>query len=206
MEVHPPEHPIRSVRDFFLHLLTITVGLLIALGLEALVEQFHHRHLVHEAESELRAEIAGNQKDLESALPFYTRQMDENNKMLDVIHKVGNSKNAGMDFNGVTLNQASYVTAQTDGALGLMSYEESKEYADVYGLQTDFAKEQEAAIGVAAPLIGSLFSHGVSMDKMTPAQLEAMSATLEAYNGHLFILKAIGKQLDALYKSTLSNH
>ena len=38
MEVHPPHSPVRSIKDFMVHLLAITIGLLIALGLEASVE------------------------------------------------------------------------------------------------------------------------------------------------------------------------
>ena len=47
-------------RDFLLHLFTITVGLLIALSLEGLVEWQHHRHLVHDAEKSPHAEISSN--------------------------------------------------------------------------------------------------------------------------------------------------
>ena len=45
IEVHPPDEKIHGVRDFLLHLFTITIGLLIALGLEAGVERLHHHHL-----------------------------------------------------------------------------------------------------------------------------------------------------------------
>jgi hypothetical protein len=49
VEVHPPSKPIHSIKDFMVHLLAITIGLLIALGLEAAVEAVHHRSLVREA-------------------------------------------------------------------------------------------------------------------------------------------------------------
>ena len=41
MEVHPPEHGIHSWRDFLVHMGTITLGLVIALGLEAAAEALH---------------------------------------------------------------------------------------------------------------------------------------------------------------------
>lgn len=189
-----------------MHLLTITVGLLIALSLEKLVEHVHNRHLVHEAEAAMHAEMMENQKDVEKTLPFYDRQIVENNKLLDVLHKVGDQKEAGIDFNGLTLKQSSYLTAQTDGALGLMPYEESRKYADVYTLQMDFSKEEDVTINTAAPLVGSLFSHGVPMAKMSPSQKEALDTELQAYNGHLFVLKAIARELNALYNTTLSGN
>jgi uncharacterized membrane protein YccC len=61
MDVHPPRQAIHSWKDFLLHLLTITVGLFIALTLEAAVESLHHRHLVRDARDMLQREIASNQ-------------------------------------------------------------------------------------------------------------------------------------------------
>lgn len=60
MDVHPPHQPVRGWKDFALHLLTITVGLFIALTLEAAVQSMHHRHLVRDARQNLRREIAAN--------------------------------------------------------------------------------------------------------------------------------------------------
>jgi hypothetical protein len=60
MEIHAPEGPIHSVRHFLIHLLTITVGILIALSLEGLNEWRHHRNLVHEAQSNLANELHDN--------------------------------------------------------------------------------------------------------------------------------------------------
>jgi hypothetical protein len=36
LEVHPPHHAASSWRDFFIHIATIVIGLLIAIGLEQL--------------------------------------------------------------------------------------------------------------------------------------------------------------------------
>ena len=60
LDVHAPHDRMEGWRDFLLHLLTITIGLLIALSLEGLVDWRHHRHLVHEAETNLHGEIVRN--------------------------------------------------------------------------------------------------------------------------------------------------
>jgi hypothetical protein len=44
MDVHPPHHGIDTWRDFFVHMATICLGLLIALGLEQGVESIHRAH------------------------------------------------------------------------------------------------------------------------------------------------------------------
>src|ERR1019366_2657757 len=44
LEVHPSQSAIHSWRDFFIHIATICVGLLIAVVLEQTVEAVHHHH------------------------------------------------------------------------------------------------------------------------------------------------------------------
>jgi hypothetical protein len=53
LDVHPPEHTPHSWRDFFIHIATIVVGLVIAIGLEQTVEFFHHRQQRHHLEAAL---------------------------------------------------------------------------------------------------------------------------------------------------------
>lgn len=70
MDVHPPHGAIHSWRDFFVHLVVITLGLLIALGLEGVVGWGHNKHLVHTAEANLRAELLANRKTLADDFRF----------------------------------------------------------------------------------------------------------------------------------------
>jgi hypothetical protein len=60
LDVHPPHEPIHSWKDFFIHLITITIGLFIALSLEQTVEWVHHRHQVAETREALRIELQQN--------------------------------------------------------------------------------------------------------------------------------------------------
>src|ERR1700733_14408633 len=60
MDVHPAHQAPRTWSEFFLQLVTITIGLFIALTLEAGVESLHHRHLVREARENLRREMQIN--------------------------------------------------------------------------------------------------------------------------------------------------
>jgi hypothetical protein len=74
LDVHPPERGIHGIRDFFIHLMTITVGLLIALGLENAVEAVHHRHQRKEAEVTLR------QANIRITLDVYTQAVNSNKR------------------------------------------------------------------------------------------------------------------------------
>ena len=44
LDVHPPHETVHTWKDFFIHIATICVGLLIAVGLEQTVEAVHHHH------------------------------------------------------------------------------------------------------------------------------------------------------------------
>jgi hypothetical protein len=48
LDVHAPHEGTHTWKDFFIHIATIVVGLLIAIGLEQAVEHFHERHQLHE--------------------------------------------------------------------------------------------------------------------------------------------------------------
>lgn len=58
LDVHPPHTPTHTWKDFFIHIATITVGLLIAVGLEQSVEALHSRHEASELREILKAESA----------------------------------------------------------------------------------------------------------------------------------------------------
>ena len=60
MDIHAPDHPILSWKQFFVHLVVVTCGILIALGLEGIHETVHTRHLVRDARENVRSEMSRN--------------------------------------------------------------------------------------------------------------------------------------------------
>src|SRR5580693_6564970 len=60
LEVHPAHHAASSWKEFFVHIATIVLGLLIAVGLEQTVEYIHHRRELTQARAELREERKAN--------------------------------------------------------------------------------------------------------------------------------------------------
>jgi hypothetical protein len=60
LDVHAPHGGVHTWKDFWIHLGTITLGLLIAISLEQSVEYFHHLHQRHQLEADLQAEGAEN--------------------------------------------------------------------------------------------------------------------------------------------------
>ena len=60
LDVHAPHEPIHTWKGFVIHIATITIGLLIAIGLEQLAEYVHHRHQAAAIAGKLRAESYEN--------------------------------------------------------------------------------------------------------------------------------------------------
>ncbi len=60
LDVHPPHAPTHTWRDFLIHIATICVGLLIAIGLEQSVEAIHHRRERDALVQEMRVEAERN--------------------------------------------------------------------------------------------------------------------------------------------------
>jgi hypothetical protein len=60
MDIEGPDSPIRSIRDFATHIATVTIGILIALSLEALIEAHRNHELVEHTRADFRAEFTTN--------------------------------------------------------------------------------------------------------------------------------------------------
>ena len=58
LDVHPAHHAASTWRDFFIHIATIVIGLLIAVGLEQTVEYFHHQHQLHDVRHGILADAS----------------------------------------------------------------------------------------------------------------------------------------------------
>ncbi len=56
LDIHDAQHAASTWREFFIHIATIVLGLMIAVGLETTVEYIHHQHERRQLEEDLRAE------------------------------------------------------------------------------------------------------------------------------------------------------
>jgi len=134
--------PDYSVKEFMLHLLAITIGLLIALGLEASVEWMHHRRLVREARENIAQEIRDNQQSLTKEMSALPREEDQVEKLLKVVSQEEKGGSAKPDqhlvWSVTRLNDSSWNTAFSTGAVGHMDYDEVRRYSQLYALQQMF--------------------------------------------------------------------
>jgi hypothetical protein len=139
MEVHAPHEPIRSWKDFFLHLTTITIGLLIALSLEGMVEWMHHRHLVNEAHENLQEEIRENRQTLDQDRVYIQADLERIDKIMAMLRQLRENPkmhaDASIRMSWASVNDSAWKTARDTGALSLMSYKKVQMLSDVYSTQ-----------------------------------------------------------------------
>jgi hypothetical protein len=212
IDVHPPNEPIHGWRDFFIHLTTITIGLLIALSLEGCVEWQHHRHLVHVAEASLHNEIQQNSHDVHESIELLHKQQQALVQDVTVLKYIIKNQKAPADgaiainFNIRSLNNVSWKTAQSTGALSYIPYATAQEYADIYNTQDELeVAEQQAArdaIVSVAPFINS------SKADTDPTGGEALSVKqkIEVFQGQLILVNSLLDTLDGQYKKFLAAH
>ena len=148
LDVHPPEHGIHGTRDFFMHLLTITVGLLIALALENAAEAVHHRHQRREAEEVLRHELEDNQKKLPEILASAQKTRENMVRVLNFLEdrregKPGDASGIKLGYSEANLQSSGWKTVQATGVLVYMDPEHVRRYAGAYTSQ-QWLEESEA--------------------------------------------------------------
>jgi hypothetical protein len=210
MEIHAPHQPILSVKEALVHLGIVTIGILIALSLEGIVEWQHHRNIVREATANIADEIRDNDNELRQFLEAAPKLRSNDTQAvayLDaaIAHHAPERGEMSVGFTRPDISSASWTTAQTIGALGLMDYRDVKRYAAVYELQEEFLRLESRTIDAVA-LAMATFQKNESPDKLPLADLQlARQRILEAM-GDLVAEEQIAQALDKRYQSVLQSH
>jgi len=204
VEIHPAHGPIGSLRDFFLQLVTITAGVLIALSLEGLVEWRHHRALVAEAHETIRRELADNRKEVlgeEQSLSALQSNIEAGLQRTDDLlnNKPSTVQEVTLSVSLGELSEASWQTAERAGAFAYMDYGDLQRYSGVYRLQGIYLEHQRRLI---AELAGVLpFVRYLAGDHAAPRNLEALRDRLMALGANVYVAKQLRGQLQTLYEA-----
>ena len=141
LEVHPAHHAASSWKEFSIHIATIVLGLLIAIGLEQTVAYFHHRREVAEVREELRGERQANKDSFTSETTHWrweTAELENNLMVLAYLQKHPGTPDEKLPgslvwSHGSSPNtQAAWDAAKNSGVTSLMPHEEVEQYDDTY--------------------------------------------------------------------------
>jgi hypothetical protein len=210
LDVHAPHQPVHGWKDFLLHLVIITVGLLIAVGIEGCVELHREHKLVREARETMRTEIQHNSDELKktvSKLDQQTAAIKKNIEALTRIQenpkdKVAQDAQINADFTIVGLRDTAWKTAQTTGALSFMPYAEAQRYSDVYGTQKDFVDQQDKILEDEAQFLGVMaktnFGHGNITAEQASLALERFGIW-QAHLTYVDLMAKVAAETDAAF-------
>jgi hypothetical protein len=143
LDVHPPHSSVHGWRDFFIHIATIVIGLLIAVGLEQTVEFFHHRREVKETRETLKQEREENRKLYAANTAFFRWNMAVQKNNLRVLtflqqhpgtpeEKLPGAPDWISQFEPVV--ESVWKNAQQTQVLALLPRKEAESDASLYGL------------------------------------------------------------------------
>lgn len=180
LDVHPPHESVRTWKDFLIHIATIAVGLLIALGLEQTVEYFHHRHQVSETREALRVEREQNHLRLADQLTEFRVRVPIIQTNLAVFHYLRlhpgtaekelpgkvNWHNFGSPFFDYV-----WQTAQQTGVTAFMSQGEVRRNSELYR-RLRICTDSYAAFRVANTEARAYTVDDADLSHLTPIQIE----------------------------------
>jgi hypothetical protein len=207
IDVHAPEHGINGVRDFFIHLFTITIGLLIALGLEAGAEAIHHRHQRQEAETLIRREIQDNLTKLRDGAPIATAELHQMAKVLQTLEARAQSQPGVLNekdflFQEAPIQDAAWRTANSTGALDYMDYAEVERFSDAYKEQAMLQSMEEQALEDYLELL-PILSHPGNGGIVTPEVAKDAIPYTRRVVAHLSGMLAVGAGTIGTYEDAL---
>jgi len=207
LDVHAPHGRMEGVKDFLLHLFTITVGLLIALGLEGAVERYHKAELRREAETNLRQEVVDNRKRLAGWQTLMKAEEGNLRRVMDFLA----AREAGQPFDvrGIQLgygirelSDASWRTASATGALSLMEYRMVQEYAGLYQVQGEVMDLERESLEDFLTL-QAYTTYRFDPDKVTAAQAAAREPEVRRALAHLEAMDEVAAGLTQAYDKAL---
>lgn len=209
LDVHAPHEPVHGIRDFLLHLLTITVGLLIALGLENAAEAWHHRDQRREADESIRQEIRDNEGDIARVHEAIETETKNLNGVLDFLSarsqgKAYDIRALTLSYTQSTLSDASWSTAAATGVLSYMRYEHVQGYARAYQLQAQFTGLERESMQDFLEL-QSYVVYKFDPEKLSPADATAAMKDVRRTLAHLQATDQIGQQLRGYCEAALRN-
>ena len=199
--MHAPHHAIEGWKDFVVHLLTISVGLLIAVGIEGCVELHREHKLVQEARATMREEIEHNSGQMKDAVVALKKQRDMMQTSIDALRRIqenpkdkeAQKATISADFSIVGLRDTAWKTAQTTGAMGFMPYAEAQRYSDVYGSQKEFLDQEDKILEDEAQFLGVVAKTNFGHGDVTPEQASLALERFGIWKAHLAYLDLMAK-------------
>jgi hypothetical protein len=186
LDVHAPHESAHTWTDFFIHIATIVVGLLIAIGLEQTVELIHHRHQLAEARQQLAAERGLNREVLEKNLRSVASMQAQLDRDVSILNQHLASPrtpiSAPLDYSWMLYRtpDGAWQAVRASGSLALMSPAELRANTyryEVFDALMNAFHEFQRAIEVAGAIARR--SPSATPDPQTTQELLSATSTAQ---------------------------
>jgi hypothetical protein len=209
LDVHPPEHTPHTWRDFFIHIATIVVGLLIAIGLEQFVEAIQHHHQRIELEEALHEDTVKaiqdteNQNNAETAmLQWLNLSISQAQDALNANHPLTASIAPPSIREHDLPDTPAWKAAKSSGLLDLLPQDQVKAYSELATI-LDQAAVMDARCGADIEELNKLqgrFEHnGVPPPDFSHATRQDLEKNLDALLGVQMSLSMLNQRYKALH-------
>jgi hypothetical protein len=163
MDIHPPGSKIDTVKDYFIHLSMVVLGILIALGLEGWRENRVTHNLVHHSIAAMRAEVTANKQRVEQVIKYHS---ESRQVLMDMAKEIEANlrSDAGKRASGTTekvtdqsrtlhleiptFNSGAWQAAVATQALAHMDFAQAEIWSTTYAAQEQIRLIQNDWIGV----------------------------------------------------------
>jgi hypothetical protein len=142
-EVHAPEHPFTSLKQFLFHILTISMGVLVALAADAGVERIHRHELIEETKGAFASQIVDNRK----AIAEYNKASSESAaslgraiQLVDTNFMAAKENLRAAPHEFLDLDTGSWEPAVATGALNYMKIGQVREYSQIHETELELNK------------------------------------------------------------------
>lgn len=205
MEIHRPEGPTKSFKDFLIHIVIVTIGILIALGLEGIREAIHTQRIVRDARANFRVELQGNRKNLDRELKNDRENLGRADQIvgdLANLHKdpAGfKTQVAEISPSGYFFSSSRWEAALSTDALGHMSVDEVNDYAAANFLIHAYSNLEVRTSADWQQLEAFVSAH----TNPTPEEIETGVEKLLVYRADTRSLNQVGEELSAALNTAL---
>jgi hypothetical protein len=204
LDVHPPHTAARTWTDFAVHLVTIVIGLLIAIGLEQTVEYVHHRGRLADARLALEAELAANSDIVDFNLAEARRiaaALDANVRALQAGREAPAPVPSGLNYtwNVRWPRDGTWQVVRQDGSLGLMPREELHRYVYLYE-GVDYQMRNLDAVAQQLDRAMAISDRSALGPTTARDKEELITATTEARGRIMYLLDLLALQRASLNK------
>jgi hypothetical protein len=184
LDVHPPEHTPHTWRDFFIHIATIVIGLIIAVGIEQTVEFFHHRHELRTTREELNEDLVRYRRSTARQMECVHQIQAELKADMAILlaHRATGGPLDGelhFDWTFLRTRSAAWQAAGQSGAVNLIPHQEQAQYGYTFGVANtvmDSAEGWEIDLELAKA-IATRAPDGTLSPQDTNELITAISAT-----------------------------